>query len=71
MDGDYAGSIAVDAEYNWWGHASGPSGPDGRVNKKGKVIGKGDAILGNVDWDPYLPQPVGHTPHSPVPPGLL
>lgn len=61
----------LDAENNWWGHASGPSGPDGRVNKNGKAIGKGDAILGNVEWDPWLPQPVGHTKHDPVPPGLL
>lgn len=61
----------IDATNNWWGHASGPSGPDGRVNKKGKVIGKGDAILGNVDWDPWLPQPIRHTKHDPVPPGLF
>jgi hypothetical protein len=60
----------IDAEHNWWGHASGPSGPDGRTTKKGKVIGKGDAVSANVDWDPWLPQPVGHTPHDPVPPGL-
>jgi parallel beta-helix repeat protein len=60
----------VDAEYNWWGHASGPSGADGRTTKKGKEIGKGDAVSANVDWDPWLPQPVGHTPHDPVPPGL-
>ena len=59
----------VDAENNWWGHASGPSGPDGRTSKKGKVIGKGDAVSANVDWNPWLPQPVGHTPHHPVPPG--
>jgi parallel beta-helix repeat protein len=60
----------VDAENNWWGHASGPSGLDGRTTKKGKEIGKGDAVSANVDWDPWLPQPVGHTPHYPVPPGL-
>ena len=61
----------LDAENNWWGHASGPSGEDGRVNRSGKVIGKGDAVSANVDWDPWLPQPVGHTKHDPVPPGLL
>jgi parallel beta-helix repeat protein len=60
----------VDAEYNWWGHASGPSGADGRTSKKGKVIGKGDAVSANVDWESWLPQPVGHTPHDPVPPGI-
>ncbi len=70
VDGDYADNIAVDAENNWWGHASGPSGDCGRVNKKGKVIGKGDAIYGPADWDPWLPQPINHTKHDPVPPGL-
>ena len=67
---DYDGDNDVDATNNWWGHASGPSGPDGRTTKKGKEIGKGDAVSANVDWDPWLPQPVGHTPHDPVPPGL-
>jgi len=62
--------INLDATSNWWGHASGPSGEDGRVNKAGKVIGKGDAVSNNVEWDPWLPQPVGHTKHDPVPPGL-
>jgi hypothetical protein len=66
---DYPSVLSVTAENNWWGHASGPSGPDGRTTKKGKVIGKGDAVSANVDWDPWLPQPVGHTPHHPVPPG--
>ncbi len=61
----------INATNNWWGHASGPSGEYGRVTKKGKVIGKGDAVSDNVDWDPWLPQPVRHTPHDPVPPGLL
>ena len=60
----------LDATKNWWGHASGPSGENGRVTKKGKVIGKGDAVSNYVDWDPWLPQPVGHTKHDPVPPGL-
>ena len=64
------GTGVLDAIKNWWGHASGPSGEDGRVNKKGKVIGKGGAISGNVNWDPWLPQPIGHTKHDPVPPGL-
>lgn len=60
----------VDATNNWWGHASGPGGDYGRVNKAGKVIGKGDAVSENVEWDPWLPQPVRHTKHDPVPPGL-
>jgi len=58
------------AENNWWGHASGPSGPGGRTNPAGKAVGKGDAVSLNVDWDPWLPQPIRHTPHDPVPPGL-
>jgi parallel beta-helix repeat protein len=60
----------VTAENNWWGHASGPSGPDGRTNPAGKEVGKGDAVSANVDWNPWLPQAVGLTPHDPVPPGL-
>lgn len=64
-------SATLDATYNWWGHASGPSGEAGRTSNKGKVIGKGDAVSANVDWDPWLPQHVNHTPHHPVPPGLL
>ena len=47
-----------DATRNWWGHASGPSGEYGRVNKQGKVIGKGDAVSDNVNWDPWLSQPI-------------
>ncbi len=39
---------------NWWGHASGPSGDYGRVNRDGKVIGKGDAVSDNVEWAPWL-----------------
>lgn len=64
-------TFILDATNNWWGHASGPSGDDGRTNKKGKVIGKGDSVSANVEWDPWLPQPVGHTKHYPLPPGLL
>ena len=50
-------SLYVDAARNWWGHASGPSGEYGRVNKQGKVIGKGDAVSNYVNWDPWLSQP--------------
>jgi parallel beta-helix repeat protein len=35
----------LDAEYNWWGDASGPSGEGGGI---------GDAVLGNVDFFPWL-----------------
>lgn len=44
----------LDATGNWWGHASGPGGPDGRRNPAGKEVGKGDDIEGNVDFDPWL-----------------
>lgn len=49
----------VDATRNWWGHASGPSGEGGRINPAGIIIGKGDAVSINVNWDPWLPKPVG------------
>lgn len=71
--GSYATELdpeTLDARNNWWGHASGPGGEDGRVNRAGKVIGQGDAVSGPVEWDPWLPQPVRLTPHDPVPPGL-
>lgn len=50
--------FVLDATYNWWGHASGPSGEYGRVNKRGKIIGKGDAVSDNVDWDFWFRKPV-------------
>jgi len=70
--GNFAqGGGILDATNNWWGHASGPSGEHGRTNPAGKVVGKGDAVSNNVEWDPWLPQPINLTPHEPVPPGLL
>jgi len=61
--------IGLDATNNWWGHASGPSGEYGRVNPAGKVIGKGDAVSDNVDWDPWLRMPVWTNPAGkPLPP---
>lgn len=44
----------LDATDNWWGHASGPGGPDGRRNPAGKEVGKGDAVEGDVAFDPWL-----------------
>jgi parallel beta-helix repeat protein len=38
-------SITVDAEYNWWGHNSGPSGVG---------PGWGDAVSDDVDYQPWL-----------------
>lgn len=67
-----ADRLTENATNNWWGHASGPSGEGGRWNSANtKIIGKGDAVSLNVNWDPRLPQPVDHTPHHPVPTGLL
>ena len=44
----------LDATDNWWGHASGPGGPDGRRNPAGEEVGKGDDIEGDVSFDPWL-----------------
>ena len=45
-NGIYAkAATSVDAEYNWWGDASGPSGVG---------PGTGDAVSANVDYDPWL-----------------
>lgn len=51
-------NLTVDGTNNWWGHASGPGGDDGRTNPAGKEVGKGDDIDGDVDFDPWLRQPV-------------
>lgn len=48
----------LDATDNWWGHASGPGGPDGRRNPAGKEVGKGDDIEGDVAFDPWLRKPI-------------
>lgn len=50
--------LTVDATENWWGHASGPGGPDGRRNPAGKEVGKGDDIEGDVEFDPWRRRPV-------------
>jgi len=49
--GLYNGSTTntIDAEYNWWGDASGPSG---------EGLGIGDAVSTNVDFDPWLTEPI-------------
>ena len=53
-------SATLDATDNWWGHASGPGGTDGRRNPAGKEVGKGDAIEGEVRFDPWLRRPIDH-----------
>ncbi len=45
---DNDGTGEVDAEGNWWGDASGPSG---------KGPGSGDAVSSNVDYNPWLTTP--------------
>ncbi len=53
----------VDAENNWWGHASGPGGVG---------PGTGDEVSEYVDYDPWLTEPVNwfdieeHKPSEPV-----
>jgi len=54
LNADDATLAATD---NWWGHASGPGGPDGRRNPAGKEVGKGDDIEGDVSFDPWLRRP--------------
>lgn len=46
--------LTVDATRNWWGHTSGPGGPDGRRNPAGREVGRGDDIEGDVEFDPWL-----------------
>lgn len=53
-------SETIDATENWWGHASGPGGPDGRRNPAGKEVGKGDEIEGDILFDPWLRRPTDH-----------
>ena len=48
----------LDATDNWWGHASGPGGPDGRRNPGGQEVGQGDDIEGDVEFDPWLRRPI-------------
>ena len=43
----WEGPTILDAEYNWWGNASGPKHPD-------NPNGTGDAITGEVDFTPWL-----------------
>ncbi|MBA7656289.1 hypothetical protein ES703_64213 [subsurface metagenome] len=62
--------IPLNAINNWWGHASGPSGPGGRTNPDDVVIGKGDAVSDNVEWDPWLRRSVWTNPAGKdLPPG--
>ncbi|MFC7020840.1 MULTISPECIES: hypothetical protein [Haloarcula] len=44
----------LDATDNWWGHASGPGGPDGRRNPADREVGRGDDIEGDIAFEPWL-----------------
>ena len=47
-----AGSSPVDAQFNWWGDHTGP------YNATSNPSGMGDPVNGNVDYTPYLTNPV-------------
>ena len=58
-NGDYGlyvedGTVTVDATDNWWGHASGPSGGVADPVTSRIADGTGDAVSGNVRFDPWL-----------------
>lgn len=42
-------AVPVDARWNWWGSADGPSG---------EASGAGDAIYGNIDYEPFQTAPL-------------
>lgn len=50
QDREDASSYYVDAEYNWWGNASGPGGWG---------PGTGDAVIGTWEYEPWLTRPFG------------
>jgi nitrous oxidase accessory protein NosD len=54
----------LEATDNWWGHASGPGGPDGRRNPAGKEVGKGDDVEGDVAFDPWLRRSIANPSRS-------
>ena len=58
-NGDYGlyvedSAVTVDATDNWWGHASGPSGGVADPVTSRIADGTGDAVSGNVHFDPWL-----------------
>jgi hypothetical protein len=58
-NGDYgvyvkASTVTVDATYNWWGHASGPSGGEADPVTARIADGTGVAASKNVHFDPWL-----------------
>jgi len=45
-------ATTVDAQYNYWGHCTGP------YHDPNNLDGQGDAVSGNVDYDPWLIYPM-------------
>jgi hypothetical protein len=57
-DGTNVDDITADATNNWWGNPRGPCTPNEERNPAGKCKGKGNAVSLNVEYDPWLRQPV-------------
>jgi parallel beta-helix repeat protein len=58
-NGDYGlyvkdSNVVVDATYNWWGHASGPSGGVADPVTERIADGTGSSVSENVHFDPWL-----------------
>jgi len=63
-------SVVVDAEFNYWGHWSGPYDPNGStevppcdfcsVDDMANADGQGDPVSENVDYCPWKPRPDGY-----------
>ena len=49
---EVAGGTSLTADHNWWGTATGPQAAT-------NPSGKGNAIVGSVDYAPFLTNPVG------------
>ncbi|TEU17763.1 MAG: hypothetical protein E3I25_02515 [Dehalococcoidia bacterium] len=47
-------AVTVDATYNWWGHASGPTGGVADPVTSTIADGTGDAVSEHVHFDPWL-----------------
>jgi parallel beta-helix repeat protein len=47
-------AVTIDATYNWWGHASGPSGGVADPVTERIADGTGAAVSENVHFDPWL-----------------
>jgi parallel beta-helix repeat protein len=54
-------AITINAEFNWWGDASGPYHPTTNPG------GLGDSVSDYVDFDPWLDAPIGIYEYKPTP----